>query len=1038
MTKGTFYSKIKTFIALFLIAVLAACACGLFAACGDDQSETDTSETSYTYSETDTDIISNSDFAYGTYNKTEGNFPITSPTGWTRSSDNSAASSNVNSGVISTADTAWDKLFDTLYSDSDFAAYFNYKHKDAAIAAIRTEKGDEEYAPSTDELKAYYKTLFVNPDTPDGAADAYVYMLNNYTTSNYNFNSTAQRIRSSSTVTVKKGETYKISVSVKTLNVTGDGANIRLTNVVNGSTQAEYRISGIKDTEWTEYTVYFTAHEDYDCTFTVSLGLGYGKGDSNATERYSEGTVFFDGVTVTKDIEEIPATERQDVVKFTSADPVEIVIAGENQNHAFAYSMNYDANDVIEGYFAPVAIDASLTAERTSVNINGVQPAGAELPADALTFADGAATLSLEDYSAVTLTLKNGNANFTVNAESYALISFKIGNRLNKLSSTDVTVTVIDVLGDNSEKRSATTFSEVSEDLVAASILVKNNFTDINREFYIKIFVGPTDIASVTAASELAKGTLVIQDVKVAQGFISADKYENDSDDAEYKLFNSLSSGANATVVLYAGFNADMHNHGDESATYSLTPAKGSVGRILTNVSDVSGYYGIVANHIYITGSADGQDLETMVNVRSAFAADGYAGLINTAYIEEYQDKANLKALLNGLYEDEDIQPLIIYNNFDDNAANHYGFVGEKKTISASGYGKVTLKVKVSDGATAYIYLVDVSGEEKKILTFDGREFVLTVDENSEKGEDGWTEVTFYVATGATAKDFRVEVWNGGRDGAEQTASKGYVAVNEITVQTSGAFTEPAIAEVSSTDNPIYNMFTNPNKLEDGEELLSYTRELTDTEKQFNKEYPDQAVSYQATYIWAKNDTAIYAVYNTVDPVIADPYDSIEQPEESSGCASDADPSTFWLSFSSIALAAVIVLALIALIVKTVAKKHKANKSDVKAQYKVKSRTETHKAIRKAQAKKDAENAAKLKAEETPAETVEDKTEDVTADAEQASAGADEENPEDKTTIETDYVYGDVQDFGDMTLETEDKPEGDAEKPADAENGENK
>lgn len=1032
MTKRSMYSKIKTFALFFLVAILSVCLCGFFVACGEEKKDSDTSETTYSYTETDTDVISNSDFAYGTYNKTESNFPITSPTGWTRSTDNSAASSNVNSGVISTA--AWDKLFDTLYSDSDFTAYFTYKHKDAATAAIRAEKDDEDYAPTSTDYKDYYKTLFANPETPDGAEDVYVYMLNNYNTNNYNFESTAQRIRSSSTITVKKGETYKISVSVKTLFVTGDGANIRLTNTVNGSTQAEYRISGIKDTEWTTYTVYFTAHSDYDCSFTLMLGLGYGKGDANATERYSEGTVFFDGIKVEK-IDPVDDAEQNDVVKFTSDIPTEIFVEGINVDHVFAYSMEYDANDVVENYFAAVDLENSLSFNLTKTNIEGGKPI-AELPADAITVIDGAATLSLDNYSAVTLTLKNGNENFKVDAEKYALITFKIKNDLNKLSSSDITVNVIDVLGNKSEKRAAiATFSDVSEDFNIATILVKNNFKDINREFYLEILVGPTDVTSITAASDLAKGTVIIENVKIATGDIDSAKYENGTDNAEYKLYTSLSSGANATVSLYAGYNADMTSDGETSANYSLTPANGSVGRILSNVADVSGYYGIVANHIYIL-----QGLETAVNQRSAFAADGYAGIINTAYIEDYADKANLKEFLNGLYEEENIQPIIIYNNFEDDAANHYGFVGEKKTISASDYAKVTLKVKVSEDATAYIYLVDVSEQEKKIMTFEDREFIVKIDKNSIIGEDGWVEVNFYVATGATAKSFRVEVWNGGRDGKDQTASKGYVAVNEITVNTSSAFAEPeSIEKVASTDNPIYNMFVNPYQLKDGEELVSYTQELTDTEKAFNKEYPKQAVSYDATYVWAKNGTAIYAVYNTIDPVVTDPYDSIDQPEESNGCASETDPSTFWLSFSSILLAAVIVLALIALIVKNVAKKHKANKSDVKAQYKVKSRTETHKEIRKAQAKKDAE-AAKETAEDQAEEQTEDQAQaEENADAETISeepetadnAENTEENPEDKTTIETDYVYGDVQDFGDMTLETENKP---AEEQDDPEN----
>ena len=165
--------------------------------------------------------------------------------------------------------------------------------------------------------------------------------------------------------------------------------------------------------------------------------------------------------------------------------------------------------------------------------------------------------------------------------------------------------------------------------------------------------------------------------------------------------------------------------------------------------------------------------------------------------------------------------------------------------------------------------------------------------------------------------------------------------------------------------------------------------------------------------------------------MVTDPYDNLPQEEESAGCSTGADPSTFWLSFSSILLAAVIVLALIALIVKNVIRKHNSAKSDVAIQYKVKSRAETHKAIRKAQEKKAEKEAAENdevapdQADENAedAEPVNETEAESETDVADNSAEEDSENPEDKTTIETDYVYGDVQDFGDMTLDVENAPE---------------
>lgn len=1041
MTKQTIYSKFKTFAIFLLTALMVFCTYAFFVACNEKTEEK--TETKYSYSETDTDTISNAFFAYGTYNKDEDDFPITSPTGWTRASDNSATASNVNSGVVSTAPEAWKELFTTLYSDSDFSAYFSYKFKADATEAIRTGKGDSSYTPSSDDLKSYYKDhYFVNPGARPDAEDAYIYMLNNYATSFYNMNSTAQRIRSSSTVSVNKGEIYKVSVWVKTLNITGNGANIRFTNAVNGTTQAEFRLSGINDTEWTKYTVYFVANDDYNCTFSIMLGLGYGNGDANDTSFYSEGTVFFDDVTVEK-IDELPATGivATEVLNFLSDEVAEIKIGTENTASAFVYDMNY----VLNGYtFNAIDANASVTGTLTVSNVNGgVTSETLTGKTDTVTLTSDAeeVTANLTDNASYTLTVKDGANNFKVAPESYALLSFKIKNQLNELGSTDVTVDLFDINGDTVEKRAGiATFSDVSDDFVICNLIVNNNFKYGDREFYIQIVVGPTDIASVKSASEFAKGSVTVKDIKLAGGFISADKYTDKANDTEYKIYSDFASSANATTALYAGYNAD-YSESSSNKTYALTPAQGSISRIISAPAAVSGYNGIVANHIYITGTAeDGSDLATAVNDRLDFSSEGFAGLINTAYLNDYSyaGKSDLETLLDGLHDENDIQPIIIYNNYGSSLSNHYGFVGEAKTVSASAYAKVTVKLKVDDTATAYVYLVDVSKDAKEVLTFadftvntdiisglngksykaEDHKFVIKVDKNSEVKADGWTEVNFYLAAGANAKNFRVEVWNGGRNGATDTASKGYVAVNSISVTTSSAFTEPTTwsAAATSSSNPLFNMFVNLNDIPEGEELIAYTRELTDTEKAFNKEYPADAVAYNPNYIWANNGTSIYAIFNTVDPVVSDPYANIDKEETGSGCNATADPSTFWLSFSSIVLAVVLILAIIALFVKNIRKKRKAAKSDVKAQYKVKSRTETQKAIRKSQAK--AEKTEKEESADEPEEevTAEEVTPEEPAEESVSDAPADE-NAEDKTTIETDYVYGDVQDFGDMTLE---------------------
>lgn len=1028
MTKKLFNAK-KLLIAL-LTALCVFCTCAFFVACGSS-SETSDSEKTYTYTEkdtVDTDYISNAKFAYGTYSKTISDFPMTSLTGWTRSVDNSAETSNVNSGVVSVASVgAWEKLFDTLYSDTDFVNFLDYKYKAAATDYYINETGDPTHVLTADEKKTYYKeNVFTNPDKHDGAEDNFIYMLNNYS-STYGFG-TAQTLRSSTSVSVKKGEIYEISVWVKTNIINGDGANIRLANTIKGNSQAEFRIDGIKDTEWTEYKIYFVASEDYDCTFTLTLGLGYGTGKNNYAKTV-EGTAFFDDVSIKKITNEdftAATIDASETLIYGSKDVLSVPAASGT---AFKYDMNFDQSV----YFANTLNVSDIDGEKISANGTATYDK-----------ASGVATLT---NATAKLTLKNGADNFELttddndNHESYTLISFKLQNKLSYLGSTNITVNVVEEYEpDRTQDKTysaVATFSDVSKDdeFETCIIVVKNNFKDLSRTFYLEIVIGPTDFATTNYAnSEYATGTVKIKDVKYATGFVSSERYDGTTNNIEYKTYSFFNSSADATTALYAGYNADYttHNH---TTTYSLTPASGAIGQIITNPAAVNGYSGIVADHVYVNGDSD----TYAINDRLDFNGEnGYAGLVNTKHLANYP--AELSDILTELKDEDDIQPIVIYNK----NADHYGFIGAQQSVSASAYAKVSVKLKVvGNDANAYIYLVDTLNTKKDVMLFadfkvnttDGiknpsigttysaadHKFMLVIDKDAEVGEDGFVEVNFYIATGADAKAFRVEVWNGGRDGATDTASQGYVIVNSISVSTSGAFSEPATWQSAfDTDNPLSSVKISSFNAA-GSALIAYTRELTDTEKSFNEEYPDNTVSYSPTYVWANNKTFVYGVFNTINPVENNPYDSITEDEEGSGCARTSDPSTFWLSFSSIILAVVLILAIAALFVKRFRLRRKANKSDAKAQYKVKSRTESQKAINRIKERKakEAEDAVQ------PEENTEDAV-DTNADLDTVSDEPAESTESGEDTEQSGYVYGEVQDFGDMTLEMpeEDKTEG--------------
>ena len=158
----------------------------------------------------------------------------------------------------------------------------------------------------------------------------------------------------------------------------------------------------------------------------------------------------------------------------------------------------------------------------------------------------------------------------------------------------------------------------------------------------------------------------------------------------------------------------------------------------------------------------------------------------------------------------------------------------------------------------------------------------------------------------------------------------------------------------------------------------------------------------------------IYAIYNTLPDYydVTNPYDSEPSDDDAgSGCTAKSDPATFWLSFSTIVLAVALAFAMIALIAKRVVTKRRANKSDAKSYYKVKSRYSSSKANKSA--KKEKREQTDAKDEETiPDESASEETVDSQESADSEETTSENAEQSESAPEENDYVYGEVQDFG--------------------------
>ncbi len=990
MTNNNSFAKSKKRIfgvlLLSLVFLLSLC-CSFACSCNEEEPTDNDYDPSFSYSdiiEDETVLVSNSNFTLGLTEKDKDDYPVSSMTGWSLSTDTSAVSSAVTSGIINTTADTWKTTVEGLVAKKPFLDWAKAKYG---------------IAPADGATNAQIADLLINADftAPTRTnGDDNVLMINNYTDNDtYATNlGTAQSAKSSSTVSIEKGKALKVTFFARTdakMASLGSafGANFRVDSTINNVTQAQYAIKNINTNgEWREFTLYIRGNDNVATSVTFSFGLGF---YSLEEAQLVTGSAYFDDLKV----EQISATAYESACnnqptpiyaqKYSSlssttfnGDPEQYREGGPGR-----YLFFYSLADEIETY-----VSSSLTAS------------------DYYGFASGLDASKIAHFDANgSVTVNKQVAGLTTNAinvpaNSYSIVRFTIKNNLSKYYADgvkifllDKNVTTGDVLGRTSPLTSEV-YTDIDKDNNADettyTITVVNSFPTggDDRSFELLFIVGPQNPVEQTSTTYFPTGTVEIKNFKYKTGTVNA--LDDISGDAQYNFINSLSNGTFSnylTYSLYAGEDA-VYSEDTETENYNVTVSGINKLEIQKgNVVNPAQYSGVVYDHRIVKDNGT----ETAINTLAT------AGVINSKYTYSALPSANFGTL----EKDDDgndihIQPLVIYNP----TASAYGFIGEKKTISANSTAQITLKVKVDGNAQAFIYIVNMNNgdEQLDVLTHTVGETTNSLAVGVSNTDGKWVTVTFNIASGATALNYRLEMWNGARSNEAENHSAGYVYFNEINY---GTFTEPsrltdrllnggnALADASVAGDIDANNTTG---------WLTHTRELTAKEVEFNAEYPDKAVSYSEKYVWVKGDNFVYAIYNTIDPVVTDPYASIESDEteeevEDTGCAAKFDPATFWLQFSTILLAVVLALAVLLLIIKTIRRNHKKSVK-VKSRYTVRSRNFA---------------SRRYEAPTTPtAEPSEEPTEEP----------ASEEVSEEETTDDTEYVYDEViEDFGETVID---------------------
>ncbi len=330
-----------------------------------------------------------------------------------------------------------------------------------------------------------------------------------------------------------------------------------------------------------------------------------------------------------------------------------------------------------------------------------------------------------------------GSNNSNETDTQYKIVSFWVKTSdLN--GNTAATVTVTDV---NDKENSAsftldsTTVSAVSIDnnddvysgWVQCFVLVANDLEE-DKDFKITVNFGLTDIKDTNFTS-YHNGWVAITNINVLSVDEDAFAYANNSSYAATLTFSEKSSSVNNAFDTEAG---------------------GGYG-IESDIVNPANYTGVNGNSVYVGGASSSNGYDDVNR-------NDFAGLINKDYVENYANCAWFTSLTQAITNlDTDnfwdkvagpysVQPLLIVNaarTVADEPAGvyNYGFIGKNSSVSSSSYTAISVRVKVSAGAVATVYLVD-SDKEVMSYAFPGYSFWYDDEGNVLKGEpdENWTD----------------------------------------------------------------------------------------------------------------------------------------------------------------------------------------------------------------------------------------------------------------------------------------------------------
>lgn len=662
-------------------------------------------------------------------------------------------------------------------SELSFNETFNIDNED-----VPTYKNENGVLVGVDNPRTHDYTA--EKETDENYESKVLMLHNNLEKSSYI--GTAKKATSESKITLKAGTSAKLSLWVKTAHLKGNtpegsnstdvvdvGAYIQIAHSVGSTTMSPIEVknintSGVADNNgWVEYEFYLQGSYYVDSTFNVVLGLGHGGSEDKLD--YVNGYAFFDDI-------QCEIIENEDYLKLSANAHKELDIDAKDHQRVFKadqltsnkiamnlYGLDEDFSPYglldhpLDWKIAPTtqAKDSDYTTRYTAVEqadfekfgfdpekIKTYSGLGFDAESDKYEIAENVQVLNDANNAYTTAVYDRVFKDKTFLTSDKALILFSA-------NGVNYTATSPEIVIPEGERRLISFFVKTSELHGATGATVTLHDGENKTSF------SAIDTTTLTATS--------VGEKEIYDGWQQCLFFIHNESKDDQKI--SLTFNYGATDII--GTTADAYREGfavfSGFKTKTLSPTEfgfasnTSYSKIVTlsgkDTSTGAGDNGFdtasksesanIKNGFALPQNYTGvySDSALLSSKNNSFETNQYktAGLLN----KEFAGSENYGKILTMLGATGTTgaekwtsvfpyatQPLVIYN--DDNAerTKSYGFVGPKTTINANTYKTVSLYVKTTPGATAGIYLTDMSDDTRTSTLSIGRNRVYWYDKN--------------------------------------------------------------------------------------------------------------------------------------------------------------------------------------------------------------------------------------------------------------------------------------------------------------------